>query len=297
MNHLILGLNVFLNFFKKYFLGNTETLESITNRHRKEKKDLQAKTQALKKSVTKGDKKKKKEIDTEIERLEQEFEEKCQLELKKLNQPDKQPSEASVGDQTDKKSDKITKSQKRRDKKEKMELERELAISLQEIENQKGPAAIELKKIKEKLLKKGLKIKEVIADGNCMYYAVSDQIKNQLSINKTFQELRELTCDYMLQNSEDFQPYLANDEGDFLDSEKYREYCDNIKNTPVWGGQLELKALSDVLKVSIEIVQGEGSDILIGEDKKNENCLVITFHRHLLGSGEHYNSTEPNACE
>lgn len=269
----------------------------MTNRHRKEKKDLQAKIQVLKKSVTKGDKKRKKEIDTEIERLELEFEEKCKIELNKLNQLDKQSIEPSVSDQIDKKSDKITKSQKRREKKERLEHEREIAISLQEIENQNGPAAIELKKINEKLLKKGLKIKEVFSDGNCMYYAVSDQIKNQLSINKSFQELRNLTCDYMLENSKDFQPYLTDDEGDFMDSEKYQEYCYNIKNTPVWGGQLELKALSDVLKVSIEIVQGEGSNIVIGENKNNDNCLVITFHRHLLGSGEHYNSTEPNDCE
>jgi hypothetical protein len=36
----------------------------------------------LKKTVTKGDKKKKKEVDGEIEKLEKEFEEKCQLEIK-----------------------------------------------------------------------------------------------------------------------------------------------------------------------------------------------------------------------
>ncbi|RNA08586.1 OTU domain-containing 6B [Brachionus plicatilis] len=274
---------------------NSETLESLTNRHRKEKKELQTKLQSLKKSVTKGDKKKKKEIDAEIEKLEREFEERCTLEIKNINQSTKQCdekfNEQKLSGSTDIKAEKISKSQKRREKKEKSEHEREKAISLQEIENQKGPAAIELKKIKEKLLKKNLKVKEVISDGNCMYYAISDQIKTQLSVNKTFQELRDLTCDYMLQNTDDFQPYLTNDDGDFLGIEEYREYCHNIRNTPVWGGQLELKALSDVLKVSIEVVQGEGSNIVIGEDQKNR--LVIAYHRHMLGSGEHYNSTEP----
>lgn len=245
--------------------------------------------------MPKGDKKKKKEIDTEIEKLEQDFEAKCQLEINNLNESIKQSDDKANQEIIENKTEKITKSQKRREKKEKLEQEREIAICLQEIENQKGPAAIELKKIKDKLSKKSLKIKEVISDGNCMYYAVSDQIKGQLAIEKSFQDLRDLTCEYMLRNSDDFQPYLTNDEGDFLDLEKYKEYCLNIKNTPVWGGQLELKALSDVLKVSIEVVQAEGSDIIIGDDQKNR--LVITYHRHMLGSGEHYNSTEPNIDE
>lgn len=36
--------------------------EELLTRHRKEKKDLQGKIQALKKTATKGDKKKKKEV-------------------------------------------------------------------------------------------------------------------------------------------------------------------------------------------------------------------------------------------
>lgn len=165
-------------------------------------------------------------------------------------------------------------------------------IALQEIENKKGPAALELNKIKDKLLKKGLRIKEVISDGNCMYYAVSDQLQKHSSLIKTCQELREITCDYMLENPDEFQPYVTTDDGDFLDQEKYEEYCNKIKDTIVWGGQLELKALSDVLNVLIEVVQAEGSELVIGCENKEKDKLIITYHRHMFGSGEHYNSTE-----
>ena len=273
---------------------------------------MQAKIQALKKSVTKGDKKKKKEVDVEIESLEKNFEEKCKLDLKEFEEkkkthitetndkpkPTKNAEEegeeevvAAAQEQT---SSKQSKSKKRKEKKEKGEQERENLIMQQEIENKKGPAFLELTKINEKLKVKKLRIKDVISDGNCMYYAVADQL-NKLSLsNKTCQQLRELTCDYMLKNPNEFKPYLYSDEGDILDDEKYEEYCLNIRNSLVWGGQVELKALCDLLNVTIEVVQAEGSELVLGDTNdrtKNENRLILTFHRHMLSSC-HYNSTE-----
>ena len=105
-------------------------------------------------------------------------------------------------------------------------------------------------------------------------------------------ELRELACDFMLKNPNEFQPYINVDD-DILDEQKYEEYCLNIRDTLVWGGQVELKALSDVLNVVIEVVQAEGSEIIIGDSSNSDkDKLIITYHRHMLGSGEHYNSTE-----
>lgn len=106
--------------------------------HRKQRKELQAQVQSLKKSVTKGDKKRKKEVDAEIERLESEFEQKCQLELKMLNAvakdtATKEESGADDGEMAFKKSldgpQKPSKAQKRREKKEKSEADRDLEIA------------------------------------------------------------------------------------------------------------------------------------------------------------------------
>merc|ERR1711997_284989 len=58
--------------------------EVLLKQQRKEKKDLQAKIQGLKKSASKGDKKKKKETTEEIARLELELNEKHDKELKEL---------------------------------------------------------------------------------------------------------------------------------------------------------------------------------------------------------------------
>ena len=58
--------------------------EALAKRHRKEKKDLQAKIQHIKKSASKGDKKKKKEVSDEITRLENEMKSRHEEEIKAL---------------------------------------------------------------------------------------------------------------------------------------------------------------------------------------------------------------------
>lgn len=60
--------------------------EELIARHRREKKDLQAKIQALKKTATKGDKKKKKEVAEEIAKIEKELTGKHEAELKQLKE-------------------------------------------------------------------------------------------------------------------------------------------------------------------------------------------------------------------
>jgi len=244
--------------------------------------------------VTKGDKKKKKEIDAQIEMLEKNFAEKCALEVGQLSSGGVAISrdEPVVEESTQK----LSKTQKKREKKEQEERLRNEQLAIQEVENLKGPAHIELTKIKEKLLAKNLEINEVASDGNCMFYAVSDQLMSQLAVDKPFKELRELTSKFMLENADEFQPYMCSEEsGEPLSSDEYEEYCLKIREcvAPVWGSMTELKALADIFKVLIEVVQAEGSEILIGNDDGSgcKQRLIVTYHRRMFGSGEHYNST------
>jgi OTU domain-containing protein 6 len=239
--------------------------------------------------VTKGDRKKKKDIDTQIALLENEFEEKCLLEIKNLEDKKKVDNEPEEEAKT---SSKSSKAKKRKEKKDLEAQKRDQEIALQEIENKNMPAAIELKKIKEKLLNRSLQIKDVHADGNCMYYAVSEQLKLKLSLKKSCDELRDLTGDFMFNHQIDFQPYLCSEtDGEPFNDQQYEEYCNKIKSTLMWGGQLELRALSDLLNVKIIVIQSDSSDIIIGENYTDQ--IFITYHRHMFGSGEHYNSTEP----
>ncbi|KAJ1854059.1 OTU protein, partial [Coemansia sp. RSA 486] len=60
------------------------SLEELEARHRREKKDLAAKLMALKKTVTKGDKRKKKEVAAEIALLEAELNDRHAAEVKRF---------------------------------------------------------------------------------------------------------------------------------------------------------------------------------------------------------------------
>jgi OTU domain-containing protein 6 len=57
--------------------------------------------------------------------------------------------------------------------------------------------------------------------------------------------------------------------------------------------QIELRALTQSLRLPIEVIQAEGRPVLIGEEFGGNAPLVITYHRHYYGLGEHYNSTKP----
>lgn len=58
----------------------------------------------------------------------------------------------------------------------------------------------------------------------------------------------------------------------------------------------QLRALSDALKHSIEVIQASGSPMTIGEQylSQHKKPLIVTFHRHLYRLGEHYNAVVPH---
>ena len=106
--------------------------EDMEARHTREKKELQEKVEELKKSIMKADKKKKKEVNSEIARLEGDLNEKHSAELmeqmldgvtieeeneeKDVQEEEKVETKQSNGGQ------RVSKAQKRRDKKAEKEV-------------------------------------------------------------------------------------------------------------------------------------------------------------------------------
>ena len=159
---------------------------------------MQAKVQSLKKSASKGDKKKKKEITEEIAKLESELNEKHDKELKDLSDQTKSDNpiletEVKLNEVTDhlenvelKGEKKVSKAQKRRDKKAEKEKERLEDISKQEEENKLGQRHIETEKIKEILSSRGLKVKDIPSDGDCLFAGVLHQLQNNSKVSGIF---------------------------------------------------------------------------------------------------------------
>lgn len=268
-------------------MDDLDELYNIESRQRKEKKELQAQITALKKAA-KNDKSKKKELIAEICRLESDQEAKHNQELKefKKNQDSIQTSDVEII------KTKISKAQRRRDKISQQEREREENIKLQERENLNGPRNAENQSIVDKLQKRHLKLFSITSDGDCLYNAISHQMEITRHVKLSVEELRDKVANYIRENKEDFYPFMSNpDSYGMLTDEEFENYCDKIKNTKVWGGQLEIKALSNLLKCPINIIQAPGPDSIEQGTEFDGEPLIITYHRHMYHLGEHYNST------
>lgn len=266
---------------------------SLEQKHRKEKKELQAQIQALKKAA-KNDKTKKKELNAEIAKLESDLEERHKKEIE--SKPDIAiPEEAEdinkVIDNITK--TKISKAQKRRDKKIQQEKDREKEIKMQEKENINGPRNMESQAISKRLTNKNLKIYPIPSDGDCLYKAVAHQLEIKYDKKMSVDELRNHVSTYILEHKEDFMPFLSNTETfEMLSDAEFEEYCNKIRNTKTWGGQLEIRAMSNCLSCPITVIQATGPEAIEQGTEFPGPALIISYHRHMYSLGEHYNSTQ-----
>lgn len=273
---------------------NVETKDEILQRHRNEKKDMQCKIQSMKKSVAKGDRKKKKEVAEQTAEIEAKLKQKHIDELNKCLEEDKESSlindlqEVKINDD----STKVSRAEKRRSKKITQMKERQSLIEEHDIKNIGGVRHVETQTLIEKLKKLGLVIYDIPSDGNCLYSALVHQLKEVCGTIVTVPEIRLQTCEFLKCNKDEFIPYLSHpDTGEMLTDQQFDEYCYQVANSVQWGGEIELRALSHVFKIPIKVVQAEGSDVTIGIEYTNCNkTLILVFHRHMYGLGEHYNS-------
>ncbi|KAF4518487.1 hypothetical protein B566_EDAN006492 [Ephemera danica] len=265
------------------------------------------KVQALKKACAKGDKKKKKEIAEEIANLEAGLDEQHARELKEVQQENSPEvdivttgvdalnvSQQSTHEEEENSQElKLTKAQRRRNKKSEKDKERLVAIAQQEEENKFGPRNLEELKIKQLLNKRQLALHEIPSDGNCMYLAIAHQLSEKGEA-KSATSLRAAAATHLRTHADEFRPFTCSLEtGLELSEEEFQKYCDRTeKDSTAWGGHLELQALAEVLKKPIEVLQAEGPPVLLGDQYKSEPSIILTFHRHAFGLGEHYNSVK-----
>ncbi|XP_012691573.2 deubiquitinase OTUD6B [Clupea harengus] len=276
--------------------------ELLAKQHRKEKKDLQGQIQSMKNAVPKNDKKRRKQLLEDITRLEAELSQKHEEELRQLaNSPVTAEVEQvvngieSIGldkeEQNDGKQSRSSKAQKRREKKVAMEKEREARIAEAEVENLQGSRHQEGLKLRQKLAERRLQIREIQSDGHCMYRAIDDQLATR-GQGVGLKELRTQTAKYMRCHADDFLPFLTNtNTGDMFTADEFEKYCSDVEDTAAWGGQLELRALTEALQLPIEIFQADAPLITIGDEHKKPP-VVLVYMRHAFGLGEHYNSVE-----
>jgi len=268
--------------------------ETLLQKQKLEKRELQATIQGLKKTATKGDKKKKKDVQEQIAKLESDLLAKHSNELSALNNIAVEQPKSPIADLTEQVADidikenapKLSKAQKRRNNKASANREREQRIAEQEELNVFGERNIETNKIKEKLKIKGLMIYEIPSDGDCLYKAV-DVGLTSVGVALGVTELRKRVANHILKCPNDYLPFLSDPEsGNPLNEHQIKAYCEKIANTKEWGGHVELDAISHVVKKLLVVVQSDGPDLLMGEQYRNGGEITLTYHRHMYRLGD-----------
>lgn len=212
----------------------------------------------------------------------------------------------SVTNRADK--SKPSKSVQRREKRAQQEAAREQRIQ-EEQSNIVSERATENEKLQRKLEPLGLTINEIKPDGHCLYRAVEDQLALHTggSSPYTYQELRQMAATYMRNHASEFLPFflsenMADGESDDTLAERFENYCREVGSTAAWGGQLELGALTHCLRKHIMIYSGSFPDVEMGNEYKSGGehgssnaSIMLSYHRHEFGLGEHYNSVVPSS--
>lgn len=302
-----------------------ESRDEMLSRHRKEISQLQDKETALKKAAAKGSKAeqkaKKKQVEEEISRLSAQLKERHAEELASLgysasNGNDKGNLDnlvkaiAGVSVTSQAEHSKPSKGARRRGKRAQEEAAREQRIQ-EEQNNIVSDRMIENEELEKKLEPLGLAINEIKPDGHCLYRAVEDQLAvlSGGCSPYTYQELREMVAAYMRKHASEFLPFFLSEnlaEGDSDNSlaERFESYCREVETTAAWGGHLELGALTHCLKKHIMIFSGSFPDVEMGKEYKSDNeigssnpGIMLSYHRHAFGLGEHYNSVVPSLTQ
>ncbi|XP_004615809.1 OTU domain-containing protein 6A [Sorex araneus] len=268
--------------------------ERVARRHHREKSELQALIQDMKNSVPKSDKRRRKQMHLEVARLQAEMEQKHQKELEQFQDNLSDSSDLDLVTEDLAKMDlenqpPCMSRMQRCDRRAIMERECQEMIAEEEMEHLTSFRREEEEKVAVILSAKHLEMKNIPADGHCMYRAIQDQLMFYVSV----ESLRSRTSKYMRRHMEEFLPFFSNPESeDGNNREDFLRYCDDIVCTPAWGGQLELRALSHVLKTPIEVIQAESPMIVIGEEYSKKPITLVFLH-YACSIGEHYNSVKP----
>lgn len=97
--------------------------------------------------------------------------------------------------------------------------------------------------LSQQLKNLGLKLIPIVPDGHCLYSSVKRHI------NKEVKELRELVAEHMAKNKARFSGFITLSEGQTWDN-----YIDALKTTNAWAGNVEIKALMEILNRPIVVI-------------------------------------------
>lgn len=135
-----------------------------------------------------------------------------------------------------------------------------------------------------------LKQVDIRPDGHCLFASILDQLKyrhKNIPADYDVYKLRQLACEYISKNRDDFIPYLFDETT--MQLQDIDEYIKEMENTAKWGGEIEMIALAKIFNCPISVlISGEATHKL-NESGTNPE-LKLVYYKHSYSLGEHYNS-------
>jgi len=121
---------------------------------------------------------------------------------------------------------------------------------------------------REYLKTQGFLLIDIAMDGNCMFRSIAHQLDNNVEEHFKY---REMAVEHIAKNKEHFELFMeGEDEG------KYQAYIYSMSKVGVWGGDIELAALSEALNVQFYIIKETHEIINIGNPEADTVYLAYS---------------------
>ncbi|KAL8057853.1 hypothetical protein ABFX02_04G210600 [Erythranthe guttata] len=122
---------------------------------------------------------------------------------------------------------------------------------------------------------KGLEVRKMLEDGNCLFRAVADQVYGD---SELYDLVRQMCIDYMERERDHFSQFIT---------EGFTSYCKRKRRDKVYGNNMEIQALSEMYNRPIHIYSYSTEPINIFHGSYNTDTPPIRLSYH---HGNHYNS-------
>uniref|UniRef100_A0A7S1FUY1 OTU domain-containing protein n=1 Tax=Corethron hystrix TaxID=216773 RepID=A0A7S1FUY1_9STRA len=153
-----------------------------------------------------------------------------------------------------------------------------------------GNASIDDSQFRSEILMSSKSIREMAADGNCLFRALSDQLF--FDWGRLHDQVRSDVMDYIEESPDEFKFFLYSEDDDDDDDEDideiFRDYVKSMREDAEWGGDVEIVAASRLYRRDITVYSPFGAlNITCTDEKKNDCPILLSFH-----DNDHYNSVE-----
>eukprot|EP01053_Blabericola_migrator_P004063 Blabericola_migrator_1__4062@NODE_2239_length_3070_cov_133_593407_g464_i1_p1_GENE_NODE_2239_length_3070_cov_133_593407_g464_i1NODE_2239_length_3070_cov_133_593407_g464_i1_p1_ORF_typecomplete_len277_score41_51OTU/PF02338_19/4_8e03OTU/PF02338_19/2_5e21Peptidase_C65/PF10275_9/7_6e02Peptidase_C65/PF10275_9/7_2e06GGACT/PF06094_12/0_0035GGACT/PF06094_12/2_3e03DUF2911/PF11138_8/0_5DUF2911/PF11138_8/1_3e02ResB/PF05140_14/0_15_NODE_2239_length_3070_cov_133_593407_g464_i117682598 len=181
---------------------------------------------------------------------------------------------------------KVNKAQLRREKKEKERFEQHAQLIAENKATDKSEP--ERLAMQRRLDREGLTTFQIASDGNCLFRAIEHQLslftaeeKDALGIPKAtgFRDLRRIAAHRFQTHPDEYSFFL-----DESDDGSVQHYINQLKDSDEWGGELEIRLLSDALNIPIDVYTAD--EKISYNESADVNSLKIAFYKHMMASGK-----------